>query len=218
MTSKPSNPKDLVGVRKVGLSVLPFRVLWECAAGMLEGMVKYGRHNYRAVGVRASIYFDATMRHMGAWWEGEDIDPESKLNHINKAIISLMVLRDSMIEGNWVDDRPIGSGYDMKPLHARVGELIDMHSDKNPHHYTRSTPVAETAQAEPAELGVEVVRVMAYPSEKKVSIIKAIRSINGDSLKEAKDLSETDGGFDIIVRNGTKQEALITLRQAGAFV
>ena len=217
MTSKPSNPKDLVGTRKVGLSVLPFRVLWECAVGMLEGTVKYGRHNYRAVGVRASVYFDAAMRHLGAWWEGEDIDPESKLSHVNKAIISLMVLRDSMIEGNWVDDRPIGNGFSLAPLHTRVGELIDMHADKNPHHYTRMTPTAPV-EGEPAADLVPTVRVMAYPPDKKVAMIKAIRSINGDGLKEAKDLSETEGGFDIIVRNGTKQEALVTLRQAGAFV
>lgn len=103
---KPTNPKDAVGVSKAPLSVLPFRVLWGVAQAFLEGALKYGRHNYRTAGVRASVYFDAVQRHMGAWWEGEDIDPDSGLSHIDKAIASLMVLRDGMYQGNWNDDRP----------------------------------------------------------------------------------------------------------------
>lgn len=104
---KPSNPKDRVGVTKVPLlSVLSWRVLGEVALGMLEGALKYGRHNYRAVGVRASVYGDAALRHLTAWWEGQDIDPASGLNHVTKTISCLMVLRDSMLQGNWTDDRP----------------------------------------------------------------------------------------------------------------
>lgn len=138
--SKPSNPKDQLGVKKVGLSVLPFRVLWRVAVAMFEGTCKYGRHNYRGVGVRASVYFDAAMRHIGCWWEGQDIDPDSQLNHIDKAIASLMVLRDSMLGGNWVDDRPIGEFQSIDELNAHVAKLIEQHKDKNPHHYTRATP------------------------------------------------------------------------------
>lgn len=103
---KPSNPKDVVGSSKVAMSYVPGPVLMELAAGMMEGGLKYGRHNFRAVGVRASIYYDAAHRHLMAWWEGEDIDPPSGLSHVSKAIASLVVLRDSMLQGNWVDDRP----------------------------------------------------------------------------------------------------------------
>ena len=134
---KDTNPKDLVGTRKVPLSTLPFRVLWRVGLAMLEGMCKYGRHNYRAAGVRASVYFDAVVsRHLGAWWEGEDIDPDSGLNHIDKAIAGLMVLRDSMLQGNWTDDRPPAGNVDMAELNKQAGELIDRHADKSPHHYT----------------------------------------------------------------------------------
>lgn len=106
MGKKPSNPKDVVGIKKVPRSVLPLPVLWELGLAMLEGALKYGRHNYRAVGVRASVYYDAANRHLDAWWEGEDFDPDSQLSHVCKAIASLVVLRDGMIRGNWVDDRP----------------------------------------------------------------------------------------------------------------
>ena len=53
-----------------------------------EGARKYGRHNYRVIGVRGSVYYDATLRHVTAWWEGEDLDPERGINHISKAIAS----------------------------------------------------------------------------------------------------------------------------------
>lgn len=123
--TKPSNPKDRVGIMKLAFSVFPLPVLWEACLGMLEGALKYGRHNYREVGVRASVYVDATFRHMSAFWEGEDIDPDSQLSHITKAITSLVVLRDSMIRGNWVDDRPPKSNPQLlEQANARVKELL----------------------------------------------------------------------------------------------
>lgn len=134
---KLTNPKDLVGSRKIPFSVLPMRVLWRVALAMLEGMLKYGRHNYRAEGVRASVYFDAVMaRHLTLWWEGEDIDPDSGLSHIDKAIAGLMVLRDSMLEGNWVDDRPPSTTNDIAELNDHAAMLIDKYADKHPRHYT----------------------------------------------------------------------------------
>lgn len=149
MSSKPSNPKDLCGIRKAPMSTVSAAVMAEIGVGMLEGACKYGRHNYRAVGVRASVYYDATMRHMMDWWEGVDIDPESGMHHITKAITSLVVLRDAMIQGMCEDDRPPSSAEFLSRLNALSGEIIDRHADKNPHHYTigeefpRSPPCPE---------------------------------------------------------------------------
>jgi hypothetical protein len=106
MELKPSNPKDSVGIKKVPFSTVPSEVTAEVGLAMLEGALKYGRHNYRAVGVRASVYYDAAMRHLTSFWEGQDIDPDSGLSHLVKAIACLYVLRDSQCMGNWVDDRP----------------------------------------------------------------------------------------------------------------
>lgn len=103
---KSSNPKDSVGVQKVPFSTVPAPVLAEIGLAMLEGARKYGRHNYRSVGVRASVYYDAALRHLTAWWEGEDLDPDSGLSHLVKALACVVVLRDSMSQGNWSDDRP----------------------------------------------------------------------------------------------------------------
>ncbi len=105
---KDSNPKEAFGTRKAGTSCIPTQVKYELGLAMLEGALKYGRHNYRIAGVRGSTYYDACGRHMDDWWEGEDLDPKSgaKLHHIVKAMAGLAVLRDSIIAGNWTDDRP----------------------------------------------------------------------------------------------------------------
>ncbi len=87
--------------------VLPWQVVFEMALGMMEGGIKYGRHNYRAIGVRASVYYDATMRHLQDYYAGKPVDHESGLSHLSKALSSSQVLLDSMVMGNWIDDRPI---------------------------------------------------------------------------------------------------------------
>ncbi len=130
LTEKPSNPKDAVGIKKVYFSVIPWGVIAELGLAMFEGARKYGRHNYRAVGVRASVYFDACNRHLVDWWEGEDTDPDSGLSHITKAIASLTVLRDSMIRGNWTDDRPprMDSGW-LQELNKKAAEIVEKYPD-----------------------------------------------------------------------------------------
>lgn len=125
---KDTNPKDAVGTGKVPMSTVPFQVMGELGLALLEGARKYGRHNYRVAGVRASVYLDAfVLRHIGAWWEGEDIDPDSGLSHVTKAIASLVVLRDSMLQGNWVDDRPpraVNQDW-IRELNAKAKALVE---------------------------------------------------------------------------------------------
>lgn len=137
MSEKPTNPKDMMGVMKAPMSTVSAPVMAEVGVAMLEGALKYGRHNYRAVGVRASVYYDATMRHLMDWWEGQDIDPDSGMSHITKAITSLVVLRDSMIQGNWSDDRPPHSPEFYAELNQKVAALREKYSDRDPVHYTQ---------------------------------------------------------------------------------
>lgn len=133
---KDTNPKDAIGVRKAPMSTVPMNVIAEIGVAMLEGASKYGRHNYRAMGVRSSVYFDATMRHLMDWWEGVDIDPDSGMSHITKAITSLTVLRDAQMQGMCTDDRPPRSKDFYSHLNKTSGEIIDKYKDKKPKHYT----------------------------------------------------------------------------------
>lgn len=145
--SKSTNPKDAIGIRKAPLSCVPMNVVAEMGLGMLEGAAKYGRHNYRGVGVRASVYFDATMRHLIAWWEGEDIDPDTGVNHIAKALASLAVLRDSQMQGLGTDDRPPRSVPFYADLNDKAAAVLDRHVDKTPRHYTIADTVTAAKEA-----------------------------------------------------------------------
>lgn len=136
LSEKQTNPKDAVGIRKAPMSTVSAAVMAEIGVAMLEGAAKYGRHNYRAVGVRSSVYYDGTMRHLMSWWEGEDLDPDSQMSHITKAITSLVVLRDAMLQGMVTDDRPPRAKAFYPELNARAGAILDAHADKTPKHYT----------------------------------------------------------------------------------
>jgi hypothetical protein len=129
--TKPTNPKDALGIKKVPLHCIPTAPLLEVGLAMMEGGRKYGTHNYRAIGVRMSTYYDAVWRHLTAWWEGEDIDPDSGLHHLIKAAACCFVVRDSMIMGNCEDDRPLKytDGLDMNELNSRAASLIEKYPE-----------------------------------------------------------------------------------------
>lgn len=105
-STKLSNPKDAMGITKAPLSTIPTQVLYEVGLAMLEGALKYSKFNYRVAGVRYSVYYDAVQRHLSAFNEGQDDDPDSGISHITKAIAGLMVLRDAMLNDKMTDDRP----------------------------------------------------------------------------------------------------------------
>lgn len=133
---KDTNPKDMRGVKKAPISSIPTQVISEVGVAMLEGALKYGRHNYRHAGVRASVYYDATMRHITQWWEiGENIDKDSGMHHITKAIASLCVLRDAMINDMCTDDRPPSTKNFYPELDKKVEELLEKYKDYDPIHY-----------------------------------------------------------------------------------
>lgn len=128
LNHKDTNPKDAVGIKKIPFSTISAPVLAEVGIAMLEGARKYGRHNYRIASVRYSVYYDASMRHLTAAWEGQDIDPDSGLSHVTKAIASLVVLRDAMIQGKLVDDRPPSTpdGWQQR-LQGNVDAIFERH-------------------------------------------------------------------------------------------
>ena len=131
---KDTNPKDAIGTKKVPMSVVPANVMAEVALGLMEGARKYRRHNYRVVGVRASVYYDATMRHLMDWWEGTDIDPDSGLHHVSKAISSLVVLRDAMLQDKCNDDRPpktLNRAW-VKEANVKAAEIINKYPEELP--------------------------------------------------------------------------------------
>lgn len=100
---KPSNPKDSIGVTKPPLSCVPCGPLYEIGAAMLDGSCKYGRHNYREIGVRSSVYYDAMLRHLMTWWEGEERAEDSGCLHLAHLAACAIILMDCP---DINDDRP----------------------------------------------------------------------------------------------------------------
>jgi len=128
------------------MSTVPAMVMLEVGNAMLEGACKYGRHNYRVVGVRSSVYYDAAMRHLMAWWEGQDIDPDSGCSHIVKAIAGLTVLRDTELNGMMTDDRPPkfdDAGRFIATLCEEAGGILDKYPEPKAAFTERSQLRAE---------------------------------------------------------------------------
>lgn len=136
--AKDTNPKDAIGATKVPLSLFPSTAIVAGAMAFLEGAVKYGRYNWRIAGVRASIYKDAMDRHLHKWWNGEDIDPDSGLPHLWKALACIAILIDAGEAGKLTDDRPpsIDAAGMIERLTAQVEEIKERYADRSPKQYT----------------------------------------------------------------------------------
>lgn len=138
MSEKPTNPKDMIGANKVPLHLWPETATAMGCMALLDGALKYGRSNFREIGVRSSIYVDACKRHLTFWFEGEELDPDSGLPHLSHALACLAILVDAQAAGKLNDDRQVKGGYRalMDQLTPHVADLKARHKDKSPKHYT----------------------------------------------------------------------------------
>lgn len=106
VTESGENPKDLIGKTKVSLSKVPTSAIIHEARAMMDGAAKYGPYNWRDKRVLASIYVDACLRHLTAWFDGEECAEDSGVHHLGHARACLGILIDAMETGNLKDDRP----------------------------------------------------------------------------------------------------------------
>jgi hypothetical protein len=100
-----ANPKTQYGLAKPGLSKVPPLPLFAIGQVMADGAAKYGPMNWRKDPVSASTYYDAVMRHLMAWWDGQDLDPETAHSHLAHAAANLCILIDAEFNYQLIDDR-----------------------------------------------------------------------------------------------------------------
>jgi len=93
---------------KPDLSLLPLPGLSHTARAFEFGMHKYGRSNYRK-GFESHRLIGAALRHIYAWNEGEDLDPESKAHHLGHAVATLLMLMTNEHDKTMTDTRFKGS-------------------------------------------------------------------------------------------------------------
>ena len=89
---------------KTRMSLLPYTFTKAVSDVMTFGAEKYAAWNW-AKGMSWSRVLDAAYRHMGAWQEGEDVDPESGLSHLAHASCCLAFLIVYQAKEIGADDR-----------------------------------------------------------------------------------------------------------------
>lgn len=90
---------------KPPITLIPREALEGCAQALAYGANKYSPHNFKG-GIRYSRLADAAMRHVIAFIDGENQDPESGLSHIDHALASLAMLKYMIVNNEIVlDDR-----------------------------------------------------------------------------------------------------------------
>ena len=136
---KPTNPKDALGSTRLDLSLPSPFASGEEALAFEEGLCKYGRHNYRIIGIRASIYLAAALRHLWKFIMGEDRDPKTGVHHLGSVRACVGIILDAHGYGKLTDDRPPrapGFSAWLDEMEARVKFLRDLFKDHDPKHYT----------------------------------------------------------------------------------
>ena len=111
-----ANPKAKFGSAKPSLRHIPPVALFELGAVMSGdpktggGAAQYGAFNWRETSVNASTYYDAMLRHLTVWYDGQTNDPKSSLNHLAHVMASAAIVLDAASLGKLIDDRPATPG------------------------------------------------------------------------------------------------------------
>lgn len=93
------------GTKPARYDLIPEMPLHALAEHCGRGAAKYDDHNWRR-GYPWSISFNALNRHLWAWWNGEDIDPELGSHHLDAVMWHAFTLREYAEAHKERDDRP----------------------------------------------------------------------------------------------------------------
>lgn len=96
---------------KLEYGLLPPIALKATVDVLTFGAQKYERDNWKKVPDSKRRYFDALQRHLWAWKEGEQYDPESGKHHLAHAMCCLMFLYEHdiiySVQENKVTEEPV---------------------------------------------------------------------------------------------------------------
>ena len=77
---------------KLDWSLLPLEPIEDVVDVLTFGAKKYDRDNWQQVPDARNRYYAAAMRHLTAWFKGEETDPESGKPHLAHAQCCLIFL------------------------------------------------------------------------------------------------------------------------------
>lgn len=90
---------------KPPMDLVPPKAIRAMAEVLNYGMRKYSRRNWEK-GANYSVPYASLMRHLLAFWEGEDRDPESNLPHTYHILMNAAMLVEYESMNKDFDDRP----------------------------------------------------------------------------------------------------------------
>lgn len=108
LVAKSANPKQAYGDLKVPVHTVPPALMIGAARAFGEGANKYGAFNWRTSKVETMTYIGAMLRHLAAYADGEDVDPESTTGklHLEGIAACVGILLDCTAGGFLIDNRP----------------------------------------------------------------------------------------------------------------
>lgn len=95
---------------KARYELIPTEALQGLAEVLTFGAEKYDPRNWEK-GMDWGRVFGALQRHLWAWWNGEDTDPETGMSHLHHAACCVAFLQTYEARGIGNDDRPNQDEY-----------------------------------------------------------------------------------------------------------
>jgi hypothetical protein len=109
---RPGDDLSKAGVKfdhgKARLDLVPPEIVTAIAEILAVGARKYAARNWEQ-GMEWSRPYAAALRHLLAWWGGEDLDPDTGKSHLWHASCNLAFLVAYEARAAGTDDRPSGS-------------------------------------------------------------------------------------------------------------
>jgi hypothetical protein len=90
---------------KLPIHLVPPSAILAMAEVLEMGAKKYAERNWEK-GMSYSRCYNSAMRHLLAWHDGQDLDPESNLNHLKHVLTNIAFLIEYLNTHTELDDRP----------------------------------------------------------------------------------------------------------------
>jgi hypothetical protein len=104
-TFQESTQADRHNKGKIPLHLVPPDAIKAMAKVLDFGATRYSERNWEK-GANYSVPYASLMRHLLAFWEGEDNDPESNLPHLYHVLMNAAMLVRYFEQHKDLDDRP----------------------------------------------------------------------------------------------------------------
>lgn len=99
------DPKSEEGQKKPQLHLIPGAANDAMARALEQGAKRYGTRNWVQGQVSVCTYISAMKRHIDAYMDGEDLDPDSGVHHLGHVMANCAIVLDAERHGTLVDNR-----------------------------------------------------------------------------------------------------------------